>query len=181
MSDPVIQSLRARRIWDSRGRPTVEAEVVSATAPSAGASRRPAPRAEAARRSRSATAVAARRLRRAGRARRDSRRNRAALVGARPLRSGRHRPGLVALDGTANLSRLGGNATDRRFARRAARGGGEPRAAALAPSPRRRRRRSFRCRRSRSSAAARMPAGAPTCRTSWSSRRAPRASPRRWR
>ena len=27
MSEPVIQSARARRIWDSRGRPTVEAEV----------------------------------------------------------------------------------------------------------------------------------------------------------
>jgi len=27
MSEPVIQSLVARRIWDSRGRPTVEAEV----------------------------------------------------------------------------------------------------------------------------------------------------------
>src|SRR6185437_11520980 len=27
MSDPVIQSLVARRIWDSRGRPTVEAEI----------------------------------------------------------------------------------------------------------------------------------------------------------
>ena len=28
MSDPAIQSLRARRIWDSRGRPTIEAEVL---------------------------------------------------------------------------------------------------------------------------------------------------------
>src|ERR1700729_1111637 len=27
MSEPVIQSLVARRIWDSRGRPTVEAEI----------------------------------------------------------------------------------------------------------------------------------------------------------
>ncbi len=27
MSDPVIQSLRARRIWDSCGRPTIEAEI----------------------------------------------------------------------------------------------------------------------------------------------------------
>src|SRR5271169_1924939 len=27
MSDPVIQTLRARRVWDSRGRPTVEAEI----------------------------------------------------------------------------------------------------------------------------------------------------------
>jgi enolase len=27
LSDPVIQSLRARRIWDSRGRPTIEAEI----------------------------------------------------------------------------------------------------------------------------------------------------------
>jgi enolase len=27
MSDPVIRSLRARRVWDSRGRPTVEAEI----------------------------------------------------------------------------------------------------------------------------------------------------------
>ena len=27
MSEPVIRSLSARRIWDSRGRPTVEAEV----------------------------------------------------------------------------------------------------------------------------------------------------------
>jgi enolase len=28
VSDPVIQTLRARRIWDSRGRPTIEAEAV---------------------------------------------------------------------------------------------------------------------------------------------------------
>jgi enolase len=28
MTDPVIQSLRARRIWDSRGRPTVEVDVL---------------------------------------------------------------------------------------------------------------------------------------------------------
>jgi enolase len=27
MSDPVIQALRARRIWDSRGRPTIEVEI----------------------------------------------------------------------------------------------------------------------------------------------------------
>ena len=27
MSEPVIQSVVARRIWDSRGRPTVEAEI----------------------------------------------------------------------------------------------------------------------------------------------------------
>ena len=27
MSDPVIRSLSRRRIWDSRGRPTVEAEI----------------------------------------------------------------------------------------------------------------------------------------------------------
>src|SRR5271166_6926241 len=28
VSDPVIQSLLARRVWDSRGRPTVEAEMM---------------------------------------------------------------------------------------------------------------------------------------------------------
>src|ERR1700685_1651604 len=28
MSEPLIQSLVARRIWDSRGRPTVEAEIL---------------------------------------------------------------------------------------------------------------------------------------------------------
>ena len=28
MSEPVIQSVRGRRIWDSRGRPTIEAEIL---------------------------------------------------------------------------------------------------------------------------------------------------------
>ena len=28
MSEPAIRSIHARRIWDSRGRPTIEAEVV---------------------------------------------------------------------------------------------------------------------------------------------------------
>ena len=88
---------------------------------------------------------------------------------------------LVALDGTETLSRLGGNALDRGFARRAPCGGGEPQGAAVALSARRRAGARSRCRRSRSSAAARTPDGASTCRTSWSCAEARGASPRRWR
>ena len=38
------RAVRGRRVWDSRGGPTVEAEVSSPAAPAAGRSRRPAPR-----------------------------------------------------------------------------------------------------------------------------------------
>ena len=52
-----IADVQGRRVWDSRGRPTVEAEVRLAAAPGAARSRRPAPRPARARRSTSATAA----------------------------------------------------------------------------------------------------------------------------
>ena len=124
---------------------------------------------------------ALRRSRRAGCACRDHRRNRARADRARPVRPGRdrrqaHRPRRDAEQGEARRKRA-----DRRFARRSSCRGRKPRPAALAPSLGRRDRRSFRCPRSRSLAAARMRDGEPTSRISWSSRRAPKASPRRWK
>ena len=182
MSEPVIQSLVARRIWDSRGRPTVEAEI----ALSDGATGRGIAPAGASRGSREAIdkrdgGQAPRRSRRAGCACRDHKRNRARAHRARPVRPGRdrrqaHRPRRDAEQGEARRKRA-----DRRFARRSSCRGRKPRPAALAPSPGRRARRSFHCRKSRFLAAARMPDGEPTSRISWSSRRAPKASPRRWK
>ena len=58
MSRTQIAAVRGRRVWDSRGRPTVEAEVTLAGgARGPGASRRPAPRPARARRSTCATAA----------------------------------------------------------------------------------------------------------------------------
>ena len=87
---------------------------------------------------------------------------------------------LIELDGTPNKTRLGANAT-LAVSMAAAHAAAAARGVPLYAVPRRRRaRRCCRCRRSRSSAAARMPAGASTSRTSWSSARRARASPRRW-
>ena len=43
MTDTTIAFVHGRRVWDSRGRPTVEAEVLLEAAASAAPSRRPAP------------------------------------------------------------------------------------------------------------------------------------------
>jgi enolase len=111
MSDPVIQSVHARRVWDSRGRPTVEAEVSL----SDGALGRAIAPAGASRGSREAVE------KRDGGARLGGLDVQGALAGVRaeiaPALIGRDPfdqegadRALVALDGTANLARLGGNA-----------------------------------------------------------------------
>jgi enolase 1/2/3 len=111
MSDPVIQSLIGRRVWDSRGRPTVEAEI----ALSDGAVGRAIAPAGASRGSREAVE------------RRDGGQRLGgldvqgalegirteiapALAGADPFDQEALDTTLVALDGADNLSRLGGNA-----------------------------------------------------------------------
>ena len=111
VSDPVIQSLLARRVWDSRGRPTVEAEMIL----SDGAVRRGIAPAGASRGSREAVE------RRDGGSRLGGLDVQGALQGIReeiapalagddPFdKSGIDRK-LVTLDGTESLSRLGGNA-----------------------------------------------------------------------
>ncbi len=111
MSDPVIQSLRGRRVWDSRGRPTVEAEI----ALSDGAVGRAIAPAGASRGSREAVEKRDGGPRLGGldvprRARRNLDRDRARAHRRRSVRPGRARRALVELDGTDNLSRLGGNA-----------------------------------------------------------------------
>ncbi len=112
MSAPAIQSLVARRIWDSRGRPTIEVEV---TLTDGVVGRGVAP-AGASRGSREAvdkrdggtrlggldvqSALAGIRAEMA-----------AALLGADPFDQAAIDDRLVALDGTDNLARLGGNAS----------------------------------------------------------------------
>ena len=113
MSDPVIRSIRGRRVWDSRGRPTVEAEVTLhdgavglAIAP-AGASKGHARGARAARRRR-----ALRRPRRdAARSSTSTARSRAALVGTAADDQAALDRRLIELDGTPAKTRLGANAT----------------------------------------------------------------------
>ncbi len=111
MSEPVIQSLRARRIWDSRGRPTIEAEVVLGD----GAVGRGIAPAGASRGSREAVdkrdggkrlggldvqeALAGLRTEVAP-----------ALVGLDPFDQAGVDARLIAIDGTQNKARLGGNA-----------------------------------------------------------------------
>src|SRR5271165_1762803 len=111
VSDPVIQSLLARRVWDSRGRPTVEAEMML----SDGAVGRGIAPAGASRGSREAVE------RRDGGSRLGGLDVQGALQGIReeiapalagddPFdQSGIDRK-LVTIDGTESLSRLGGNA-----------------------------------------------------------------------
>ena len=111
MSDPVIQFLRGRRVWDSRGRPTVEAEIGL----SDGAFGRAIAPAGASRGSREAVE------RRDGGPRLGGLDVRGALdgisteiapalTGADPFDQAALDRRLVELDGTDNLSRLGGNA-----------------------------------------------------------------------
>ncbi len=111
MSDPVIQSVRARRVWDLRGRPTVEAEIGL----SDGAIGRAIAPASASRSSREAVE------KRDGGSRLGGLDVRGAiegisteiaptLVGADPFDQAALDAMLVELDGTENLARLGGNA-----------------------------------------------------------------------
>ena len=170
MSDTTITDLRGRRVWDSRGRPTIEAEVRLADG-SLGRAIAPAGASTG-----SGEAVD---LRDGGPALRRSRR----AARARPCRAARSPTGcagqdaadqaavdaaLVALDGTAERSRLGGNALVAVSHGGAQGGGRERRRAALAPPRERTAGDACRSRRSRFSAAARMRPGGSTCRTSWS-------------
>jgi len=111
LSEPVIQSLSGRRIWDSRGRPTIEAEILL----SDGAVGRGVAPAGASRGSREAVdkrdggarlggydvknALASLRAEIAP-----------ALIGLDPFDQAGVDARLIALDGTENKSRLGGNA-----------------------------------------------------------------------
>ena len=181
-SASTIRSIRARRVWDSRGRPTVEAEVTlhdGAVGRAISAGRRLA----RARARRSSCATAAPRVRRARRACARS----ATSTARSPGRSSAARRDdqaaldrrLIELDGTPNKTpprrQRDAGGVDGGGAR------GRPRRSACrcTSSSAAPRRRCCRCRRSRSSAAARMPGGASTSRTSWSSAPARGASRRR--
>ena len=111
MSDPVIQSLRARRIWDSRGRPTVEAEM----ALSDGAVGRGVAPAGASRGAHEAVEKRDGGQRLGGLDVQDALAGvrseiAPALAGGDPFDQLGLDRRLVALDGTPTLSRLGGNA-----------------------------------------------------------------------
>jgi enolase len=111
MSDPVIQSLVARRIWDSRGRPTVEAEI----ALSDGAMGRGVAPAGASRGSREAIDKRDGGKRFGGFDVQDALRGiqteiSPALAGLDPFDQAAIDARLVALDGSPNKARLGGNA-----------------------------------------------------------------------
>ena len=111
MNDPVIQAVRARRVWDSRGRPTVEAEIAltngavgRAIAP-AGASRG---RSEAVEKRDGGARLGGLDVR--GAVEGILTEIAPALTGADPFDQAALDGRLVELDGTDNLSRLGGNA-----------------------------------------------------------------------
>ncbi len=111
MRDPVIEGVRARRVWDSRGRPTVEAEVTlsdgafgRAIAP-AGASRGSR---EAVEKRDGGSRLSGLDVQGALSAIRDE--IAPALVGRDASDQSAIDAAMTALDGTANLARLGGNA-----------------------------------------------------------------------
>jgi len=111
MSEPVIRSLTARRIWDSRGRPTVEAEI----ALSDGAVGRGIAPAGASRGTREATDKRDGGKRFGGLDVQDALQGirgeiAPALIGLDPFDQAAIDARLVALDGTPNKARLGGNA-----------------------------------------------------------------------
>ena len=111
MSDPVIQSLVARRIWDSRGRPTIEAEI----ALSDGAVGRGIAPAGASRGSREAIDKRDGGKRLGGFDVQNALQGIAAeiapaLAGLDPVDQAAIDAKLIALDGTPNKARLGGNA-----------------------------------------------------------------------
>ena len=111
MSDPVIQSVRGRRVWDSRGRPTVEAEIdlsdgaVGRAIAPAGASRG---RSEAVEKRDGGSRLGGLDVRVAldGIGTEIA----PALTGADAFDQAALDSMLVELDGTENLARLGGNA-----------------------------------------------------------------------
>ena len=111
MSEPVIQSLVARRIWDSRGRPTVEAEITL----SDGATGRGIAPAGASRGSREAIDKRDGDMRFGGLDVQDALQGitkeiAPALIGLDPFDQAAIDARLIALDGTPNKARLGGNA-----------------------------------------------------------------------
>ena len=111
MSEPVIQSLVARRIWDSRGRPTVEAEI----ALSDGATGRGIAPAGASRGSREAIDKRDGGKRLGGFDVQDAlrgfiRKSCLRSSGLDPFDQAAIDAKLIALDGTPNKARLGGNA-----------------------------------------------------------------------
>jgi len=166
MSEP-IASVLARRVWDSRGRPTLEAEVVL----ECGASGRAIAPAGASRGSREAIDL------RDGGSRFGgmdviqaiasvSGPIRGALEGRDALDQAGIDAALVALDGTPNKASLGGNATvavSLAVAHAAAAARGLPCGATWPPATRSR----CRCPRSRYLAAARTRDGGSTSRISW--------------
>jgi enolase len=111
LSEPVIQSLRGRRIWDSRGRPTIEAEVLLSDgaigrgiAP-AGASRG---RSEAVDKRDGGARLGGYDVQKALAGLREE--IAPALAGFDPFDQTGVDQRLIALDGTSNKARLGGNA-----------------------------------------------------------------------
>jgi enolase len=111
LSEPVIQSLRGRRIWDSRGRPTIEAEVALTD----GAVGRGVAPAGASRGSREAVDKRDGGARLGGFDVQDALAGlrdeiAPALIGADPFDQATVDARLTALDGSSNKSRLGGNA-----------------------------------------------------------------------
>ena len=111
MSEPVIRSLRARRVWDSRGHPTVEAEIGL----SDGAAGRAIAPAGASRGSREAVEKRDGGLKLGGLDVRGALEGvlteiAPALTGADPFDQAALDRTLVELDGSENLARLGGNA-----------------------------------------------------------------------
>jgi len=166
MNDTRITRLHGRRVWDSRGRPTVEAEVTLAC----GTVARAIAPAGASTGSGEALEL------RDGGTRFGGLDVAKALGSMREIASSlegldaRDQVGidarLVALDGTPNRSRLGGNAivaASMAVLHAAASAGGQP-CGAISPASGRC---ACRCPKCRSSAAARMPRGASMCRTSW--------------
>jgi len=112
MSDPVIQSLRARRVWDSRGRPTVEAEAGL----SDGAVGRGVAPAGASRGTHEAVEKRDGGSRLGGLGVQEALKGiqteiAPALLGADPFDQAAVDRTIEALDGTDNFARLGGNAT----------------------------------------------------------------------
>ena len=163
MPDTTIVAVHARRVWDSRGRPTLEAEVRLAC----GASGRAIAPAGASRGSREAidlrdggTQLGGMDVTRAlANVDGEIARRLQGMDGTRQLEIDQ---ALSALDGSGNKARLGGNAT---VAVSMACLHATPRANRCGATWRKAGRCACRCPRSRSSAAARMPGGASTSRT----------------
>ena len=130
MTATAIAAVHARRVWDSRGRPTLEAEVAAGRRRASGRAIAPAgaPRArgEAVDLRDGGEPFGGYDVHARGRARRRRDRPRAYRHGRR--RPGRARRRLIELDGTPNKARLGGNAMRRDLDGGDARSGGRARA-----------------------------------------------------